>query len=99
MVSEEEYEMRFSVIKALKGFKLKKNSETEILIDSVYSFFIQLDEEGDSLYVSINKTIDHDMVNVHRINCFLSVEDNNFTFEIMKEEFNEIDKDNKAFIN
>ena len=29
MVSEEEYEMRFSVIKALKGFKLKKNSETE----------------------------------------------------------------------
>ena len=64
-----------------------------ILIDSVYSFFIQLDEEGDSLYVSINKTIDNEMVNVHRINCFLSVEDNNFTFEIMKEEFNEIDKE------
>lgn len=93
MISDEEYEMRFSVIKALKGFKLKKNTETEIIIDSVYSFFIQLDEEGDSLYVSINKTINGEMVNAHRINCFLSVEDNNFTFEIIKEKFNEVDKE------
>ncbi|MDW1965795.1 MULTISPECIES: type III secretion system chaperone family protein [Vibrio] len=72
--------MSFTCQGAISGFKVSPNLEVTIDINPKYHLFIQVPEEQDTVYVSINHTeLDE---NIHRLNCTLYIEDGMFNFEV-----------------
>ncbi len=85
---------------ALSDFKVLPNLEKTVVISEKYHLFIQIPEEQDVVYVSIN----HDVLdeNIHRLNYSLDLEDgllggfqvsgNKYTGEVTADHLGEEDK-------
>lgn len=83
-------ELQLKTSSSLSKVEFIKESEIELEINSLYSLFVQIDSDGDTIYLSINRTKDDEIKNVHRISGSLSIEDSFFNFEITKERYNEV---------
>lgn len=79
--------LTFKTYQVLLGLELSTDLCVERKIDKDHSLYIQVSDEGDAVYVSINKIINDEIENIHRVNSSLSVEDNCFIFYITKDLF------------
>jgi len=80
-------DIRFQGYRVLSDLKLEKNMEKELSINSSYSVYVQVAEEGDAIYFSINKMFNGEPENIHRISSSLSVEDSHFVYDVSKSLF------------
>ena len=77
-------------MKSIKSFKdnmnnlvLSKGMEKTVDIDGIYSIFIQVDDDGDVVYMNVNKKDkDDEILNWYQIVIFISVVDGNLKYEV-----------------
>ena len=68
----------YTAIDTPKELELNKGMQETFTLRDDFSLFVQVCEDGDAIYVSVNKEMDGETVNLARVNRFLSIEEGSF---------------------